>query len=113
MKAKDSAGTVKNKDFTITVSKKLANTSEISAAAVSVGGSVTLTGSGTGGLGGYTYAVYYKPVNQTKWTAVQSYASEITKPITFKTADTYTVRVKLKDSAGTIKNKDFTVTVTN
>ena len=113
VKAKDSAGTVKNKDFTITVSKKLANTSEISAAAVSVGGSVTLTGSGTGGLGGYTYAVYYKPVNQTKWTAVQSYASEITKPITFKTADTYTVRVKLKDSAGTIKNKDFTVTVTN
>ena len=113
VKVKDSAGTIVNKDFTVTVKKALANNSTISDTSINLGDSLTLTGAATGGTSPYTYAVFYKQNSQTTWTTVQSYASTITKTITPKAATTYTVRVKVKDSAGTIVNKDFTVTVKN
>ena len=113
VKAKDSAGTVKNKDFTVTVSKALVNNSTISATSITLGQSLTLKGAATGGTSPYTYAVYYRQSSQTTWTTVQStYASTITKTVTPKAATTYVVRVKAKDAAGTIVNKDFTVKVT-
>ena len=112
VKAKDSAGTITNKDFKVTVKKAaLVNTSTISATTLDLGKSLTLKGSATGGTTKYTYAVYYKKTSDTSWTKVQDYASSITKTVTPKAATTYTVRVKVKDSAGTIANKDFTVTV--
>ena len=113
VKVKDSAGTITNKDFTVTVKKALENNSTISVTSINLGDSLTLTGAATGGTSPYTYAVFYKQNSQTTWTTVQSYASTITKTITPKAATTYTVRVKVKDSAGTIVNKDFTVTVKN
>ena len=113
VKVKDSAGTIVNKDFTVNVTKALTNTSTISATSIPLGNSLTLTGSATGGTAPYTYAVYYKQKSQTTWTAAQSaYAATITNPVTPKAVTTYTIRVKVKDSAGTIVNKDFTVDVT-
>ena len=112
VKAKDKAGTIVNKDFTVKVTKPLVNNSTISATAINLGQSLTLKGAATGGTSPYTYAVFYKQTSQTTWTTVQSYASTITKTITPKAATTYTVRVKAKDKNGTITNKDFTVKVT-
>ena len=113
VKVKDSAGTIVNKDFKVTVKyAALVNNSTISATSINLGTSLTLKGAATGGSGSYTYAVYYKQTAQTNWTAVQSYASTISKKVTPLAATTYTVRVKVKDSAGTIANKDFTVKVT-
>ena len=114
VKAKDSSGTIANKDFTVKVTNTptiLTNNSTISATSISLGNSVALKGAATGGTSPYTYAVYYKRTSQTSWTKVQDYASSITKSVTPLAATTYTVRVKVKDSAGTIKDKDFTVTV--
>ena len=113
VKAKDSNGTIKNKDFTVKVTKALTNNSTISATSISLGSSVTLKGAATGGTGSYTYAVYYKKTSSSTWTMVQTYVSSITKSVTPLNATTYTVRVKAKDSSGTIANKDFTVKVTN
>ncbi len=114
VKAKDKNGTIANKDFTVTVTKPLTNTSTISATSITLGKSLTLKGAATGGTSPYTYAVYYKQASQTSWTTVQgTYASTITKTVTPKAATTYTIRVKAKDKNGTIANKDFTVKVTN
>lgn len=112
VKVKDSAGKITNKDFTVKVNGKLANKSTIDKTTAKLGQSFDLTGVATGGTGGYTYAVFYKQASQTSWTKAQDYQSEITAAVTPKAATTYTIRVKLKDSNGTIVNKDFTVKVT-
>lgn len=112
VKVKDSSGNITNKDFTVKVNAKLVNTSTIDKTTAKLGQSFKLTGKATGGAGNYTYAVYYKQASQTTWTKAQDYQSSITAAVTPKAATTYTIRVKLKDSNGTIVNKDFTVKVT-
>ena len=55
----------------------------------------------------------YKQTAQTSWTTAQNFSTNST--VTFKPAKatTYDVCVKVKDSAGTIVKKFFTVTVSN
>ena len=77
-----------------------------------LGSNVKVTASATGGKTPYQYAVYYKQTSQTSWTCAQSYGTNTTLTITPKAATTYTVRVKVKDAAGTIVNKDHKITVT-
>ena len=114
VKVKDAADTIVNKDFKVTVSKaaELANTSKLSATSIALGSNVKVTASAKGGKTPYQYAVYYKQTSQTSWTCAQSYGTNTTVTITPKAATTYTVRVKVKDAAGTIVNKDHKITVT-
>ncbi len=111
VKVKDSAGTVKTKDFTVTVNPGvLTNKSTISATTVTVGKSLTVTGAATGGTTPYKYAVYYKKTSASNYTLVRDYSTTKTITVTPKTATTYNVRVKVKDAAGTVVNKDFKIT---
>ena len=113
VKAKDGAGNVVNKDFTVKVNKvtPLENTSKVSATAINLGSTVTVTCASTGGTGTKQYAVFYKQKTQTKWTKVKGYSTATTAKVTPKAATSYTVRVKAKDAAGNVVNKDFTVKV--
>ncbi len=112
VKAKDGSGTVKNKDLTITVKpNEFANTSKVSASTITLGNSVTVTCASTGGSGTKQYAVFYKQNSQSSWTKVRGYATGTSVKVTPKAATKYTIRVKVKDGAGTIKDKDIAVTV--
>jgi len=66
----------------------------------------------TGGVGNYTYAVYYKKTSETKWTTVQNYSSKTSITIKPKYAEEYDISVKAKDGSGTIVKKSFKVKVT-
>ena len=72
-KVMDSSGTIVKKYFTLNVTAKLENTSEISAAAIYLGDTVTLNASATGGTGTYTYGVYYKKTSDAKWITKQNF----------------------------------------
>ena len=109
---KDGEGTIKNKDFTISVNAALANTSKVSSTNITKGKTVTVTCASTGGVGTKKYAVWYKLSSASSWTKVQDYSTTTTAKVTPSAAGKYTVRVAVKDGEGTIKNKDFTVTVT-
>ncbi len=109
VKVKDKAGTVKTKDFTVKVTNAvLTNTSTVSAASVSVGSSVTITGKATGGTAPYTYAAYYK-IGDGSFSQIRGFSSTATMTFKPATAGTYTIRTKVKDSKGTVVSKDLTV----
>ena len=110
---KDSEGTVVSKDFTINVTASaLVNNSTASSASTKVGSTVTITGAAKGGSGTYKYAFYYKRGSSTNWTLKGTeYGSATSVDLTPSYADTYTVRVNVKDSAGTVTSKDIKITV--
>ena len=114
--AKDSAGTTAAKEFTVeatSVPTTLTNKSTISATSITLGKTVTVTGAASGGTTPYQYAVYYKKASSSNYTTVQSYSTTKTVTVKPSAATTYDVRVKVKDKAGTVKTKDFTVKVNN
>ncbi len=108
--AKDTAGNVAAKDFTITVTTGFANKTNINKTSAAVGSSVTVTGAAMGGSGTYTYEFYYKKSTSTKFVRFGSTASEEFKPIA---TGTYTIRTYAKDTTRNVAAKDFTITVTN
>ena len=113
VKVKDSSGTIAKKYFTVTVTAAtLGNTSKLSASTITLGNTVTVKASATGGSGSYTYGVYYKKSTSSTWSTVQSYAKNATVSIKPASAVAYDVCVKVKDSEGTIAKKYFTLTVT-
>jgi len=109
---KDSAGTVKSKIITITSTgaSALANNSTVSATAVTKGTAVTITGKASGGTSPYQYAFYYKRGNATSWTTKSAYGKATSVTLSPAYADTYTVKVDVKDNNGTVASKTFTIT---
>ncbi len=111
IKVKDSTGAVERKQYSLTVTAALANSSKISATSITKGSSVTVTCAATGGTSPYTYAVYYKKSASSSYMTAQDYSTNKTVKITPLAATTYDIVVRVKDSAGTTKDKNFTVTV--
>ena len=112
VKVKDKTDKVVNKDFTVKVSSSvLKNTSTISATSITLGTALTITGKATGGTSPYQYAAYYKKSSSSTWTRIRDYKTTAAMTVKPTTATTYTVRVKVKDKAGKVVNKDFTVKV--
>lgn len=112
---KDSAGTIKSKSFTIKViNGTLVNNSTISDSKVKKGVTVTLNGSAYGGTGKYTYALLYKKSSASSWNCIGTkYGSASSGSFTPGSAVKYDIMINVKDSAGTIKSKTFTLTVTS
>ncbi len=113
IKVKDSSGTIVKKFFDVTVKKALTNTSKMSAASITLGKTVTLTGSATGGTGYYNFAMLYKKASDSTWTTAQGFKPNETVTIKPAKAVTYDVCIKVQDSDGTIEKKFFTLKVTN
>ena len=114
IKVKDASGTVKNRDFTLMPDDTgvFTNKSTLSATSISLGNTVTIKGAASGGTSPYKYAAYYKKSSSTDYTKIRDYSTTATMTFKPAAATTYNVRVKVKDSNGTVKNKDFTVKVT-
>lgn len=111
VKAKDESGKIVNKDIPLSVTKKLTNTSSLSANSINFGSSVNVNCSSVGGTGKAEYAVYYKQDSQSTWTKVKDYSSSTTASVKPKAVTSYTIRIKAKDSSGKIANKDLPLTV--
>ena len=101
----------KTDSLVIAESSPLVNTSSVSATSVSLGNTVTVKASATGGTGSYTYAVYYKKSTDSKWTTKQDFKETGTISVKPANAATYSICVKVRDADGTIEKKYFTVTV--
>ena len=113
VKVKDSTGTVEKKYFTVKVTGgALTNNSKISATSITLGDTVKLTGAASGGSGSYKYAVYYKASTASTWTTKQDFNTNTSVSIKFAGTGTKDVCIKVKDSAGTVEKKYFTVKVT-
>lgn len=112
VKVKDAKNDVVNKDITVKATSALTNTSTLSATSVTLGSKVIITGKATGGTTPYQFAAFYKKASSTSYTKIRDYGTTTTMYFTPATATTYDVRVKVKDKAGTVKSKDFTVKVT-
>lgn len=112
VKVKDSTGKIVKNNFTFKVFEELKNTTEISSLDIGYGDKITVKAKATGGVGNYTYAVYYKKTSETKWTTVQNYSSKTSITIKPKYAGEYDISVKAKDGSGTIVKKSFKVKVT-
>jgi len=113
VKVKDGSGTIVKKALTLTVSTALTNTSNVSATSITKGSSVKVTCASTGGTGTKKYAVYYKKASASSWTTAQDYSTTTSVTVKPKYAEEYTIRVKVKDGAGTVKSKDLKVKVTD
>ena len=113
IKAKDSSGNVQKKYFDLTVKQGLTNTSKMSATSITLGKTVTLTGSATGGTGYYNFAMLYKKTSDSNWTTAQTFKPNETVTIKPAKATTYDVCIKVQDSNGTVEKKFFTLKVTN
>ena len=113
IKVKDKNGTEIKKFFDVTVKQGLTNTSKISATSITLGKTVTLTGSATGGTGYYNFAMLYKKTSDSNWTTAQGFKANETVTIKPAKATTYDVCIKVQDSDGTVEKKFFTVKVTS
>lgn len=91
----------------------LVNSSTISTTNITLGNSATVTGKASGGVSPYTYAYYYKNSSSSSWTTVSAFSSKTSAVIKPTAAGTYTVKVTVKDSAGTTTDKTFSLIVTN
>ena len=109
---KDASGKVKKKDFTVNVFAALKNTSTVSATAIKLGKTVTVTAASTGGLGEKQYAVWYRNPNNGKWYKAQDYSANTTVTVKPKQTGAYIIRVNVKDERGKVVKKDYTVNVT-
>ena len=112
---KDASGRVATKSFQGTVSgtAALANNSTLSAASGVKGTKVTVTGKAIGGTSPYKYAYYYKKSDATSWTTISAYSTNTTATFTPTAAGTYTVKVSIKDNAGTIVSKELSYKATS
>ena len=123
VKAKDGTGKVSAKYFTVQVLNKLENTSYISSDAIFKGDSVYVYPSSAGGFysgyewnRNYQYSVLYKNASSQKWTVKNEYTYMngyyySCETIIPANAGDYDICVKVKDEAGTVEKRYFTVHV--
>ena len=112
VRVKDKNGAVVSKTFTVNVKKVLVNNSTINAETIVKGDKVTLSGAATGGTESFRYAFYYKKGDATKWTKIGTAFGESTEEqFTPAGINTYTFKVDVKDTDGTVASKEFVVKV--
>ena len=112
VRVKDSAGATVDAGFDVTVSgAALSNKSVISSSAVTAGESVTVNSAAAGGTSPYQYALYYKKSSAKYYSTARDYSSSAKISLRLSEAGTYDLRARVKDSAGTTADKNFTVTV--
>ncbi len=109
----DAEGATAEKVFNVTVnmeSSEITNTSTASSS-ITLGNTIDITGSATGGTGSYTYEYFFKKADASGWTkknVANTAASTTVKP---GSAVPYEIKVVVTDEAGIKAAKIFNVTV--
>ena len=111
-KVKDASGKIVTKNFNIYVTAPLANKSTVSATKITLGSSVKVTATATGGKAPYRYAGYMKKSTATKYTEFRAASTTRTMYAKPTSVGTWNLRIKVKDATGKIISKDFKVVVT-
>ena len=112
VKVKDSSGTIEKKYFTVKVTdSELKIDSSVSYVSVSLGKTVTIDSSASGGTSPYQYAFYYKKTSSSTWTALQNFGSSSSANFKPSSKGTYDICAKVKDKSGTIAKEYFELTV--
>ncbi|RHO49495.1 CAP domain-containing protein [Clostridium sp. AM09-51] len=93
------------------ISQPLVNTSTISATNITLGSSIKLTASATGGTAPYKFKYYCKPEGDSKWTALTGTTTNATLTKKPARAITYQFAVKIADAKGKTSTKYFKVRV--
>ena len=108
---KDASGIIEKKYFTLKVYSKLINNSKVSASLINPGKTLRMTAAASGGAGEYTYAFYFKKYTSTDLVCYRSFSTTKTVDLTLREKARYVIRIKVKDKAGNVTNKDFIVRV--
>ena len=111
VRARDSRGTVKTKNLTLTVNDVLKNDSQLAEDMIILGSEATVNAAAFGGIEPYEYEVRYKRTTNKTYTVAQAYAPDSTIKFKPTGATAYDVRVSVRDSKGTVVRKDFVLTV--
>ena len=110
--AKDSNDRTADKTFTLNVHSNLINKSTVNTKQLNKGDTLVITGSASGGKEGYTYAYYYKQSTASVWRSIGTEFGTATQATLKPSVLTnYDIIVRVKDSAGKIAEKKFTVKV--
>ena len=108
---KDGNGTVTQKTFTFTATAALANNSSINANKLPAGNKVIVTAAASGGTSPYTYAMYYKRTENSKWNVLGTeYGTATSGTFTPVSSGSFDIKVKVKDKNDTIAEKSFVFT---
>ena len=110
VKAKDKAGTVVKKYFTVKVRMPVSFNVTVPTTA-KLGKTISVKAEVSGGLEPYTYAFYYRKTTDTKWVTKQDFKTNNSVAIKPANAAEYEICVKVKDSVGTVYKKYFYVKV--
>ena len=97
--------------FKLKVNAVLANTSSVADNAVTLGESIVMLGSSTGGKADITYKYEQKLSTASTWTTVKDYSSNGAAVFKPTATGTYNIRITAKDSSGKTAAKTINVTV--
>ena len=90
----------------------IVNNSSVSDTTVNLGDKITLKGSASGGLGNYKFTYSYKKNDSSSWVTIgRADTTETSASFAPQSNGKYTLKISVKDSDGTVKEKTFTVTV--
>ena len=109
--AKDENGFIFSKSLSFKVTDEISNTSYLSTDTIYQGKSVAVNTKAENGNGKYTYAVFYKKKDESKWNTAQDFSRNTYISITPRFAGEYEILVKAKDRKGYIDEKILTVNV--
>ena len=108
---KDKTGNTQTKTFTVQVqAAALANKSTVPES-ITLGESITIKGSATGGTAPYKYSYYYKKSTATNWNTKLENSSSTSTSFKPGSAVPYDVKIVVKDAKGASQTKTYTVSV--
>ena len=111
----DSDSATVEKTLSLTVngsSSDLVNTSSINSDKLTLGQRIYFSGSAEGGTAPYRYAYYYKRTSAKLWTTLGTeYGTSVSEGFSPKALGDFMIKISVKDSTGTVVDKDFTVTI--
>ncbi len=116
IEVKDASGkTVRSSAINVSVANTLKITGKSNTSTVNVGGKVTLTGTASGGRGGYTYSYLVHNKDTDKWSRLtSSFTSSNTYTWTAGSAGNREFFIEVKDSTGkVVRGSAINVSVTN
>ena len=114
VKVKDSNGATTKNYYDVTSSintTAIKNNSTVSATTITLGNTVKMTASCTGGTGCYEYSMLYRLSGETEWSIIQSFGRNTTVNFKPEASGKYELNIKITDSQGSQTEKYFNLTV--